>query len=315
MRLPADKMKTSPPGRSGFTLVELLVVMLIIIVLVGLTASGIFQVIDGQKQANTEQTIRVLYKALKEQMDRVVKDAQNTPPSPTVLSMAGNDPNRAQVLTVKFRLKQEFPQNFAEVFNPNPLPAKTQYVETLNKLGVTQAGSSTQLCEPSVCLLLILGQARSGIDFNQDLLGAGAIQGGSYNDPSNGVVKVKQIVDGWGQPLRFQRWPTQQNIVSELDAQNPTAAQKGALAYLYQDQQDPDGFLVNNWWSANQSDRQNFENWCHSLSNAGGTAPESHNRKPIIWSIGRSGQTNLLDPLPDVGFIYSYRLRTGDKGD
>jgi prepilin-type N-terminal cleavage/methylation domain-containing protein len=298
---------------SGFSLVELLVVLAIIAVLAALTAAGVFQVIEGQKQSNTEQTIRVLNKALRQQMDRVIQDANNSTIDPVILQMAANDTNRAKVLNIKWRLKQEFPQNFAEAF------ANPSYQETLQQLGVSQPGA-TQLCEPSVCLLLILERARSGVSFNKDLLGSGAIQDGTYNDQNNGAVTVQQVVDGWGNPLRFLRWPDQP-VITDLDTMNPTVAEKGSFGYLYRDPQDPDGYLVNKWWGSVGS--QQFEpqtgGWGHSLTGAtgpGGTpGPESHNRIPIIWSIGRYPVTTEMNPLLDQGFIYSYRLRTGARGD
>src|ERR1700731_3395642 len=117
MQMQRISKKTNFPPRSGFTMIELLVVIALIGVLAALTAGGIFQVIDGQKQSNTEQTMRTLSKAVRQKWERVISDARKETPLDPVPQLAGGSPDRAQIIWIKYRLKQEFPMTFSEVIN------------------------------------------------------------------------------------------------------------------------------------------------------------------------------------------------------
>jgi prepilin-type N-terminal cleavage/methylation domain-containing protein len=72
--------------RTGFTLIELMVVIAIIALLMALTASGIFQYVESQKQTNTEAGMRAVDKALNQAVDAVLRAAETWPrpmaPSP-----------------------------------------------------------------------------------------------------------------------------------------------------------------------------------------------------------------------------------------
>jgi prepilin-type N-terminal cleavage/methylation domain-containing protein len=314
MKTPTCYQAGRPPVRSGFTLVELLVVIAIIAVLAALLAAGISQVIDNQKQSNTEQTIRVVSKALKQKWEAVVADARKEPVPVQYLNMAGGDTNRAQIIWIKFRLKQAFPMNFAEAFAPTPLDWLPEYYETLTQFNVGPS-QPPQPYESAACLLLALRQQRSGTSFDPDILGSGAVA-----TTYNGVTVPPYFIDGWGNPLGFARWPA----IAELDGLNPTGRQKGAL---YLDPGDPDALLMSAaWWQNDVPDRTQFEGWCHLLSDPTSGSAVVHNRVPIIYSTGRNPSgfnpspmyvygTELANFPTDQGFIYSYRLRTGARGD
>src|SRR5437016_6145027 len=129
MRLPKHSMSPARRSRSGFSLVELMIVLAIIAVVVSLAASASMQVITRQKATNTELTIQKINDALKAHWRAVIEQAKNEPIPDNILSsllvMASGDPRnvdpnnvetrrRAQLIWTKLRLKQQFPMNFTE---------------------------------------------------------------------------------------------------------------------------------------------------------------------------------------------------------
>ena len=112
----------------------------------------------------------------------------------------------------------------------------------------------------------------------------------------------KEIVDGWGNPVQFYRWPTANPAV---DALRPTNAS------LFRDPLDPTGTLVSPvWYTSNQ--RPLFEAICHQI-----IPPNSVYLIPVIASAGRDGilgldfTTMTVTPAGNAFVndnIYSYNL-------
>ena len=126
--------------------------------------------------------------------------------------------------------------NFAEIFqpaqNPPSLPPLTTYVAALKKMGITGAAlppvpaledQPGAVCESSVCLLLALQQSRSGLRFSPDSLATGAVATATqhYVAATPKVVQAKQLVDTWGKPLAFYRWPTKNEELNPGKAPTP----------------------------------------------------------------------------------------------
>lgn len=304
-------------SRPGFTLVELLIVMTIIAVLAALTISASMRFIAIAEVRTTETLVHKLHDALDKHWKAVVAKAQQEPYEKipgSVITMAGNDANRARVIYVKLRLKQEFPMNFREILMPDPkgLPSLPTYVKA-----VTGKGDSAER-ECSACLLLALSQARSGIVTNMEDFGAEFVRNLNESGTPNDPKVFKGFVDSWNQPVVFTRWPTN----DEVNALNPA---KTGSQTRFADPQDPTGTLLNPQWfnSSNRKVPNGFEALCHVISPNPNVAPsvrQAYYTVPVVWSKGPDKQPGLtLDTmLPDgtgKGYdndnIYSFRLRLG----
>jgi prepilin-type N-terminal cleavage/methylation domain-containing protein len=327
--------------RAGFTLVELLTVIAIIAVLVSLVASATFQVIGVQQQRTTETTIKKVADALDQQWQAVVDQARKeTVLKLNVSSFAGDDERRKKVVWVKLRLMQEFPMNFSEakvppvygtqsLFDPRP-----SYFDALGGDVYAPPGPNVDPdFQASACLYLALKQNRRGMNFDIDsALSAAEVGTASFpfTARSDGTTKVftfNTIVDAWGNPLVFYRWPTDNTELT------PSSGWTGTP--FLRDPQDPEGTLSTlsgPTWPAGT-----FVTLCHKLLGPAGSPPhpQSYYLVPVVASVGARyaqktkiaaanskvsvfGLTAAMGPDGtgnDIGNIYSYRLREGARGD
>ena len=289
--------------RTGFTLVELLVVLTIIVVLVSLTAVGVFRLIGVQQTANTNAELKLLQTELKkqwtEEVNQANKEAQALPPQGANVgdaaayniilnNMANGDPATAQVLWVKFRLKQTFPVSVNEALNPYPMQPKPYYVTTLTPLGYQNLPSPAPE-ESSICLLLALQQGVKGMGVKIEDLGVSSSLK-DFTTPSGQTTKV--LVDGWGKPLAFCRWPTGSTFLGN----NPPTGQPG-----FNDACDPEGRLTNQTWLSS-SGYSNFRKYGHDVPQRQGGQPYSYRIYPVIASGGPDMvldlDPNTFAPLP-----------------
>src|SRR5439155_20612537 len=74
--------------RSGFTLIELVIVIAIIAILAALTTGVAMRFYGIQQQRNSEVTVTKVYEALKDQWDTVIRQAKEEPISPQAKAIA-----------------------------------------------------------------------------------------------------------------------------------------------------------------------------------------------------------------------------------
>lgn len=241
--------RTRAGRRAGFTLVELMVVIAIIGALVALAAGTYFRVRASAIKHDSEMMVEKLASAMDQQVKAVIDQAREEflkpelPPyalvKPTVEAIAQGDRRRALAIYVKMRIKQEFPQSFAEAANPtflgaNPspglvaLPPKQTYVKAI--AGATSPGLAQ---ENAACLYLALSVSRRGIPPVQpEALGANAV-----TELSFGGKSLRAFQDAWGGPVVFCRWPCYNAELAQLSASINPASITG------RDSQDPESLL------------------------------------------------------------------------
>lgn len=281
--------------RAAFTLIELMVVITIIAVIMSLTAGAYFKFIGSQKQSNTVLLAQKISNALKQHWQAVIDQARTETIPSDVTSWAGNDPERARVLWVKLRLKQEFPISFSEVFTPSgagnsyvsasDLPPKPSYVDALSQAGITSGtGGLTNEQQSAVLLYLILSQKRRGMNFEVDKeLSSSEL----VDAPGTPAGSLKMIVDAWGNPLAFSRWPT-----GSAEPVNAGQPQSGL-----NDAQDPRGTLANQSWATTSNNGYTaFITYMHALP-AGSTSPTSYKLVPEVYSAGADKQFGVTQNL------------------
>lgn len=249
--------------RRGFTLVEMLVTIVIIVILVSLTAAGYFLFVGSTQKRNTEDMFRSVNKTLMQHWKFVAEEAAKETPSPGVVALAMNDMPRAKVLWIKARLVEAFPMSYDEIYNGpmyknipgilvkgNPAPAipadRVKYAASYRGAlkGVPSTGSAT---ESAACLLIALSVSRGGNRLTPDTLGPYIVDtaedptttGSSATSPDG----IPELVDGWRTSIGFFRFAWNDPT---LQAAKPATAASSQSRFA--DPQDPQGTLLNPTW-------------------------------------------------------------------
>lgn len=299
--------RASRISRRAFTLTEILVVIAIIAVLASLTTAAVIAVVGRQKVNNTTNTIKVVNAVLQKHWQYVIDEAKqdiaNGLVSPAVTNMAQPDSTgeRAQVLWIKFRLMEAFPQSYAEIgtaaappwfyqadpFGNGPYipPAQQKNIAAYQKNLASPpyvAASNSATTQSAACLLMALSVNRKGVMLTQDQIGFAVA-----DTDGDGV---KELVDAWTKPLVFVRFDTSAGV----QAVNPAAS--GGKNATFADPIDQDGTLINApWYSspnayvAPNNARLFYESKVLLSPNAIETAPGSGTANYVIPSITSTG--------------------------
>lgn len=160
--------------RQGFTLVELLVVMVVIVILGALVAGVVVKGIDAIRTTNSTTTIEIVSNALSAQLKEITERAVKS----------GKERDK-----IKEAVEQAFPNTWEEVFSKGYLPYQ-RYL-TQNKDAFKSLKPNEQ---SSVLLRMILEKGPNG-HLDVDQLPKGAVA------PIKGM---DALVDSWGDPIQYR---------------------------------------------------------------------------------------------------------------
>jgi prepilin-type N-terminal cleavage/methylation domain-containing protein len=311
-----------PRGPSGFTLIELLIAVAIILLLAALSVPVIGGALANVRKTATTTTITkvdVLLKnrigALNRYVDEQLRDRRpgalfrlqgpktkqlvfTTDPGiktrssinpPNYATMAGAGPraeSRAVVLARKGMFRKYFPQTWAEVIEYG----------WPGQIGITPPTANPATESGEVLYLMFTKLGFPG--FNDDA--SDVFQPVDFADTDNNGFP--EIVDSWGRPLRFYRWPTLTfAIAAQGSAVSYNANAKAAVVSLVsgyatgstlqgvRDLDDARGVLVPLNWGVNAN---TFRNVFHE---AGGFS------MPMVVSAGLDGVLGLKEPGDTTG--------------
>jgi prepilin-type N-terminal cleavage/methylation domain-containing protein len=319
-------LKPCATRRPGFSLVELLIVIAIIALLASLLVGGLFKSITAVRKANTERTMQKVHERFGRQAQRIADEVRTADLPPLVLELAGGDRQRARVILHKLLLKWAFPMSFDEIvvnrnlsvacYGPEGHPlANAYFAKTGGAAGNLEATNS-------VCVALIY----------ERLGGWDDLSGGERSAERVGNLELPVIVDGWGQPLRYYRWPRNYPVPPAANG-GPTLVERAFPQSLWgTDAEDPQGLLdltraENQVWyntpapSTGTTCGQWFEAHLHLLQprpvycpmTLASMGPDEGGDGPVrLWGLTANDPFMSVDPLQAVregDNIYSFRLR------
>lgn len=252
--------------RTAFTLMELLVVIGIIAVLFVMGAGVYFATIPVTYATSTKNSMTAIYKDLERHRKAVIDDARKEPIPQTVIALANYDMNRARVIWIKLRLKQQFPTTYAAALNPAPglIGPEPGYVGI-----VTRPNAIDPTTESSACLLMALNyKNRRGVNTPADYFRTADTDG-------DGML---ELVDAWGHSIAFFLWPTPPTT----DANYPKVVSLAPKTSSFNDVEDPNGTLNAPSW-LNSSNGTLFQSICHPV-----IQPSGQYMTPFLVSPGKN---------------------------
>ena len=187
-------------SRRGFTMVELLVVIGLIVFLMSISIAALNSALGIARQRATQATILKVHGLVQQRVDAFNRAMERTNLQPAVDKLVRDlgiqtrqtrEDKFYQVLARKQIFQTRFPQNFSEI------PAANLSSNFLS----ANHNSNT---ESAAILYWLLTKS--------EVFGVAPVDESEFS--SNEVRdtdgdNLPEFVDGWGRPLRFYRWPTQ----------------------------------------------------------------------------------------------------------
>ena len=209
--------------RSGFTMIELLIVIMVIVILMSLLVSAAFSFIVNAREAATATTISKVNGLLQDRIrsfrqydfsDSAIRlrDAWNTN-NPSGLVMT---PELAEVLLRKPRFRQAFPQSFTDADRTRLFPGVAFTSVAGPPITYSLTSPVTGYLPKYECGIVLYAFLTNGESFGAPSPADDAFSGSEVRiGPETNNLPC--LVDAWGEPLRFYRWPTRLIRCGEQD--------------------------------------------------------------------------------------------------
>ncbi len=287
------RLKTSPrrARRAGFTLIEMLVVISIIVVIIGVGIGATMRFRDAATNAAGDNQLKQMQIALNDQYQAVVNDCHKNKTPEAVLVYSGGNKDRAQAIHTAAMLRAHFPETFAEA--TTSFSIGTQAYNNPPRGAFKQVAGSSGLSldeQAAVLLYLVLSEQAVG-------LGNSEVRSAESNVKDSAGKEFKVFVDPRGTPVRYYRWAQS----AQLDA-TPYghASPAGSLDPL-----DPRKLVAGTPYASTPTTGLNAAPLNLRFTN--------NNRVPSVVSFGKNKVNDNFAPEADDSV--GYRLnRQGNQG-
>jgi prepilin-type N-terminal cleavage/methylation domain-containing protein len=318
-------MKVPANRRAGFTLMELIVVIGIILLLMALTLSAVFRVREARMETNTNTHLRKLDIGFMQQWNAMMDTIKKEPIPQSVKEATRNangsyDTERAKAMHMMLRMRQEFPGNFGEAQDvyttngyPNGAQPYTYGPKPFFKLAYGNPVLTGSENEAAAMLFLILSMGHGGVSFNADQAAPTTVLSFTQQgNPTPPPVQLKVFVDEWGTPISFRRMADDDSTMVLTDLNQPPFVTPSQVASGLCNPFDPQGRLPVAGWPEQQKMFQYFQQTNINMRPYILNPFDNKNRGPYVFSAGKD--KNWYPPF-DQDNLYSYRLQQSGKGN
>ena len=306
---PPSTAPTSPPDaarprRDGFTLIEILVVILVIAILASLITAVIGNSLNSARAAATRATVTKVHRLLEERRQAITRSDLRREVRVVRASMSNvpglNTNDLAKIVALKEVLRVQLPQRIEDLSGADRLFGTSDdspVLKKLQQLNPSASGSfstnpptfppthdatttSSELLYVALTMGTELGSGSTTIEFSSSE---------AVDTDGDGLM---ELVDGWGRPLRFYRWPTSLVLAtpnSTADTRPVELLISGGNSQLWSsDPDDPLGRFRLWLIGPNITNHPRVLNWFH--------APATYHI-PMIVSAGQDGELGLEEPI------------------
>lgn len=203
-------------SRPSFTITELLIVMMFIALLATMTLFGLHGVMEESRAARTRSQMDKLNQLL---MDRW--DAYRTRPVRVAMVNNANVMAFNRLTALRELMRMEMPDRITDVLD-NPVFLSARPALSRRYLNRATPGWTT-LYQESECLYMILASMQDGDTNGLEFLASNEIA----DLDGDGM---REILDAWGTPIVFLRWPAGARTPLQLGDTNPADGDAGASA-------------------------------------------------------------------------------------
>ncbi|MFN3158091.1 MAG: prepilin-type N-terminal cleavage/methylation domain-containing protein [Rubinisphaera brasiliensis] len=201
-----SKLKHIPDRyQAGFTLIEVLVAVGLIVLLAGLLLATMRGVLGNAKESSTRVTLKKIQEILEQRATEFNIAESNAPASrrqePCLPVDA--DSGLKSIVERKRKFREAFPQRYQDLYDAFGNRTRLGQVFDVKYLSKAPSGVDETNLDSAELLYLVVneGTAHGSEATDSDQFGAQEVtdtDGDSF----------PEFVDAWGQPLRFYRWPT-----------------------------------------------------------------------------------------------------------
>ena len=295
--------KAVSASRRGFTLVELLVMIVIIGILSSLVLGGLFVAQEKAKATRTRALVTRLNQAVMARMESY--RTRRLPVSTSAANQGVAAVSRRDMIRELMRM--EMPDRWTDVADGAVTPGlpvgwrpalSTAYLRRYSN-NVNEAGTAalpTELEQNAECLYLIV--TMGGLD--EEASGLDRFRHEDVEDTDHDGAP--EFVDGWGNPIRFLRWAP--GFVSDLQPDSdPSTVDDPSTPEVEDLDRDP----INN--------HDPFDPLKTDMPAMGG-APRAFRLVPLIYSAGPDGVYDIRGDLVDSGgALFHYNATTPFPND
>lgn len=211
-------LKHVPSRRqAGFTLVEVLVAIGLIVLLAGLLLATMRGVLGNAKESSTRVTLKKLQEILEQRATEFNIAESNAPASrrqePCLPVDA--DSGLKSIVERKRKFREAFPQRYQDLYDAFGNRTRLGQVFDVKYLSKAPSGVDETNLDSAELLYLIVNEGTTHGSETTD-----SDQFGAQEVTDTDGDGFPEFVDAWGQPLRFYRWPTR--LIRPADTATPT---------------------------------------------------------------------------------------------